>query len=999
MLKNILTFIKKVFSEDSTTQQSGQKTSIYGQKTANTTNVSTPISQAQKSQIPSSNLSISPQKPYYTIDNQERIRTIQEKLQQFANGISPANWEASRLLYKVGELRLPDATYSLLNIAENPQFSEELKDDNFRYSLIWALGRCGGIGAAEMINKLIENPTTDAVQRLALDAYLQLASPEIRTKIYAKLKAKISKELADIIDNENPTENDILLLFPAEAIDGTPPLYLLYLLSAQNPTYRSFLLDIIGEVPLDYPYFQSLRYIFKSAEFRDDFEILGLLSVRFDIVHHSYETKTRYEWDSISRTHNRYRVRNEKKAFSNRTKAWFQKRIIRKLTLLGEQESAAFCGYAAGILQHYPDTLILAQKETDSRYTYVNRRWTRNVKHYRVFKQIVLPWLTLNTDNENVTQNPANSKYKFIESYYEQITNKRSEPFQTIWDNNLDIALALLINCRSNFVAKFTLRILENHPTLFSKDVLLQLVESPVVTKVRFALRLLPDLLSTDKYEPEDWKILFRAHQIMVRDFAISRVNQNPEIFLSNPAFVEMITMTAHEDIGLWFRKSAVNFSISEEAKSSIFQTLVQHIQTVNTEKTALILLKNSNAFYQKQMRLCPIKTAFTLLKQQLENTQLLGAAILVSQKDKIEDIPEQVIAEMMSASFPSIRYKGMELFGALPLEALLEKRDILVSLAISEDPEMRNRVKPIISRLVKKDPKSGVQLATFFVPILLEKENYEGLHDDILDLLTEYLNEQLDHIPTSQMWDLINSRYKEANLLGATLLPNLDFEKESVRDIIKLANHEMPSIRQQCYNYFNANVGRVRYEAEDALKILDSKREESRIFAFEFFTTHYKSGDWTPELLISVCDSTRDDVQDFGKKMLHTFFNTENGEEYLLKLSSHPNVKLQLFATNYLQDFATDNIANFRELLPYFKTVLCQLYKGGTTKKVVFDFLEKEALKSPVVAKMATEILNEVSLTVAIGDKARCIQALCAIQEQFPQLETVLEIEESQLK
>lgn len=874
MLKNILTFIKKVFSEDDTTQQSSQKPSIHTHNTVNTTKVSTTTSQTKKVKTPNPIHQVQPKTPYYSIDNQKRIQTIQEKLQQFANGISPANWEASRLLYKVGELRLPDATYHLLNIAENPQFSEDLKDDNFRYSLIWALGRCGGIGAAEMINKLIENPTTDAVQRLALDAYLQLVSPEIRTQIYTKLKAKISNELAAVINNENPTENDILLLFPAEAIDGTPPLYLLYLLSAQNPNYRSFLLDIIAEVPLDYPYFQSLRYIFKSAEFRDDFEILGLLSVRLDIVKHSYETKTRYEWDSINRRYNQYRVRNAKKAFSNRTKAWFQKRIIRKLNLLGEQDSAAFCGYAAGILQYYPDTIITAQKEIDSRYVYVNRSWKRNIKHYRVFKQIVLPWLTLDTDNENVTQNSAGSKYKFIEAFHEQIKDKRSEPFQTIWDNNLDITLNLLINCRSNYVAKFALRILENHPTLFTKNVLLQLAASPLTTKVNFALKRLENLLSADKYEPEDWKILFNAHHVIVRDFAISRVERNPEIFFKSAHFAEVLTFSIHQDIAIWFRKNCSQFTISEEEKAPIFKIIVERIQTINTETEAEILLKNSRVFYQKQMRLCPIKTASTLLKQQLENTQLLGTAILVSQKDKIEDIPEQIIAEMMSADFPSIRYKGMELFAALPIESLLEKRDILVSMAISEDPEMRNRVKPIISKLVEQNPKSGVQLATFFVPILLDKENYEGLHDDILDLLTEYLDEHLDHIPSSQMWDLINARYRQANILGAALLPNLDFEKESVRDIIKLANHEMPDIRQQCYDYFDANIGRIRYEAEDALKILDSKRDESRLFAFDFFTTHYKSGDWNPESLISICDSTREDVQGFGKKNATIFLS-----------------------------------------------------------------------------------------------------------------------------
>lgn len=998
MLKNILTFIKKVFSEDSPTSTSSTKPRIYGQNTANTTKVSTATPQVKKAKTLSPIHSINPKTPYYPIDNQARIQTIQEKLHQFANGILPMNWEASRLLYKVGELRLPDATLDLLHIAENQQSANDLNDDNFRYSLIWALGRCGGIGAAEMINQLIENPTTDAIQRLALDAYLQLADDEIQSKIYAKLKAKISSELAEIIDTANPTEDDILQLFPAEAIDGTPPLYLLYLLSAQNESYRDLLLDIIAEVPLDYPYFQSLRYIFKSAEFRDDFEVLSVLSMRIDMEKYSYQTKTKWEWNSISNSYNQFRVRNEKRAFSNRTKSWFQKRIIRKLRLLGEQENADFCRYAAGILQHYPDSISVVKKEVDSRYVRDGRTWNRVKTHYHIFNQMVLPWLTLDTDNEHVTQNSANSKYRFKTDYYKQIKDKRTEPFQTTWDNNLEITLALLIHCKSNFVAKFALRILENHPILFTKKVLLQMAASPVSTKINYALKRLPDLLSTTQYEPEDWKILFGAPDVKVRDFAISRVENNPEIFFNSPHFAELLSFTTYESIGVWFRENCQRFTILEEEKEVIFQKITQYIQIINTETEANILLKNSREFYKKQMRLCPIKTASTLLKQQLENTQLLGAAILVSQKDKIMEIPERIIAEMMTANFLSIRYKGMELFAAMPTEALLEKRDILVSLAISEDPKMRNRVKPIISKLVKSNPKSGLQLATFFVPILLVKENYEGLHTDILDLLTEYLSAHLDHIPSLQMWNLINSRYREANMLGATLLPNLDFEKEQIRDIIKLANHEMPSIRQQCYDYFNANVGRIRYEAESALYILDSAREESRNFAFHFFATHYKSGDWSPELLISVCDSTREDVQDFGKKMLLSFFKKENGEEYLLKLSTHPNVKLQLFATDYLQDFAADNIENFKELMPYFKTVLCQIYKGGATKKAVFNFLEKEALKSQIIAALVTEILNEVSLTVAIGDKARCIQTLCAIQQKYKELETVLKVEKVRL-
>ena len=196
-----------------------------------------------------------------------------------------------------------------------------------------------------------------------------------------------------------------------------------------------------------------------------------------------------------------------------------------------------------------------------------------------------------------------------------------------------------------------------------------------------------------------------------------------------------------------------------------------------------------------------------------------------------------------------------------------------------------------------------------------------------------------------------------------------------------------MPTIRQYCLDYFSENIGRVRYESVEALRLLDVKWADCREFGFAFFDQHYKAGDWTPDLLVSTCDSTRPDVQEFGEKMMVKFFDEGKGEDYLMQLSQHPNVSLQLFATNYLQDFAAGKTPNFIRLKPYFKTVLCGLYKGGTTKKRIFDFMEAEALNNKEIAEHAIEILNEVALTVAIRDKARCIQVLHRIRRTYPEL------------
>jgi hypothetical protein len=267
------------------------------------------------------------------------------------------------------------------------------------------------------------------------------------------------------------------------------------------------------------------------------------------------------------------------------------------------------------------------------------------------------------------------------------------------------------------------------------------------------------------------------------------------------------------------------------------------------------------------------------------------------------------------------------------------------------------------------------------------------------LHLLIEHLDAFLPYVSSINIWKLIQSYHRAANLLGADLLQYLDFSKEKLRDIISLANHEMPQIRQYCFDYFNENIGRIRYESTEALSILDSKWEDSREFGFDFFEEHYRASNWTPELLVSICDSTRLDVQEYGKKMIRKYFNSERGLDYLMQLSQHPSIALQYFVTDYLRRYAGNNLHHFIQLKPYFKTVLCQLYKGGSTKKEVFNFIEDEALNDQAIAAHAIEILNDVALSISTRDKARCIQILHAIQTAYPNLNTALRIQSVEVR
>jgi len=865
--------------------------------------------------------------------------------------------------------------------------------------MIWALGRCGDATALPLLDTLIKTTEKDYIKRLTLDVYLQLAPPTAKQELLKEITHLLPENTLEILTKKTAAEltiDQMNALFPDTADNAMTPLFCCYLLASEQQALRPILLDLLKNIPFQYPYFQSIRHIFKSAEFRNDFEVLGLLGYRLDTANKTYDTRYKWHWDKATRQHTKQRITVPKKAFSNLTKAYFQKRILRNLRLLGEQTSAHYCNYAANLLSHYKDEETAYRAESVGRYVYNNSRYDYVRNDYKYYKNVCFPWLTKSAPNDAVKVIWRNSKYRFDAPFFDRLNN-RPIPHAKLWAQNPEVVCQLLQRCQSEDVAKFGINIIQVHTqenNFITKTVVLNLLKSPLTTIADYALAHLTRFFNPTQ---PDWTIihtLIQAPNENVRQHLLKTITKHPTVYFNQEKLAEAFTLSTQPDLAQWFQEKGTQFNLSEYKKNNIFEQLVSKIQTLKTEKTAELLFVNCQLFFESQMRHYPIKRTTALLNHPLEKVQLLGATILLNQKANIEKIPEATILKMMEASFLSIRCKGMELFGEMPVELLLQKKDILISMAISEAPEMRAAIQPIIAKTAKGKPAWSQQLLLFFIPILLQKETYQGLHADTLELLLNHLGDKLHKLPKTITWKLIQSHYKGANLLGMELLQHVDFAKASLSDVISLANHEMPTIRQYCLDYFNENIGRVRYESVEALRLLDVKWADCRAFGFAFFDKHYKAGDWTPDLLVSTCDSTRPDVQEFGKKMMVKFFDEGKGEDYLMQLSQHPNVSLQLFATNYLQDFAAGKTTNFIRLKPYFKTVLCQLYKGGTTKKRIFNFMESEALNNKEIARHAVEILNEVALTVAIRDKARCIQVLHRIRRAYPELESVLAIQ-----
>jgi hypothetical protein len=267
----------------------------------------------------------------------------------------------------------------------------------------------------------------------------------------------------------------------------------------------------------------------------------------------------------------------------------------------------------------------------------------------------------------------------------------------------------------------------------------------------------------------------------------------------------------------------------------------------------------------------------------------------------------------------------------------------------------------------------------------LLRKESSEGIHQDVAAILQGELIDYMKGVNKELALRLLYSDFVPTQQFGiASLEKYIDAKHLTIRQIIALGNHETKSVREWTWHYFESNVARIKFEREDAVRLLDASWNDTREFAKGFFKKHFEEGDWTPEVLVGLADSIRPDIEAYGRELITRFFRDEQGEEYLIKLSQHPSEKMQLFATAYLERFAADDVAKLQSLEFYFRSVLTRVNKARVAKNRIFRFLGVEGRKSDSAAQFVAGLISQVSATVSIEDKAKCIEILLALQSLY---------------
>ena len=915
---------------------------------------------------------------------------------------SKSNRTIERLAWRVGELRISEAIPLLLDIPSTKNHKL------LNYNLVWAIGRCGdpaGMPKLEAIRRLL--PSDDSLYPMIKEAQMALMSEAEQKELTGFIEDTLPPIVKNILSN-GPALGNLLLQDDEDGNTARTNIANLYLIAKFNGTVRNAIFYFVNKTPFTgNGFFKAFRQIFKAAEFRADAELFGLIAYRIQ------KTPGNFIADSWSHQiiNNRYvRIKDELKkpnsriAFSVQTKNYLQRRIARMLRNKGDVADPEYVKMATGILQYYKDSdEVPLHSETFYSYSRdANGRWntTNNTLHYTsttaytAFNQI----LYANSPRYELSKGRQKLLFRANVDKNNPLPAEREEAHPELWDRLPQGFLQLLANSESRLVHEFAVKAArDNHRKvlgLINSEFVILLLKKSYPETLRYAVEL-----SRSVYRPEnpDFDLvsaLIHTEFDEARRLGIGWMDENKEAFLNNENFLLEQLFNPAAEVTDWCQRSLNNHPLSEEKSLTLIAKSVAKMLRYDAAATTADRNAILNAgellsqHFQKPLSQTSFKIINELLAHPVPAVGVFGAKILLNHRTPPEQLPEDLLLGLINGNTAELRAVGIQLLGKLPDENLATKRDLMVGLCLSQHQNIRQDIQPIVQRIAENNTDFAMEMVLRLAPWLMKKEAHEGQDDDLVKLLSENLKDHLHHLAPDLMLDLLYSARKPAHTVGFLVLKNYgDGEKLTMRQMVQLGSNELVDVRNWVMDYYRAHPDRIKYELPEAVRLLDARWDDSRDFTMEFLRDSLTEKDWTPDVLVSICDSVNPMVRQFGQERITKFFKEEYGEQYLLQLSQHPSGDLQNFATNYLDHFAADKPQNIEKLEPYFTTVLAGVNKAGVAKKRIFNFLHQEGLKDEKSATIIAGVIARQSASMAITDKARCLEIMRDLKAVYPDI------------
>lgn len=889
--------------------------------------------------------------------------------------------QRNRTVWRIGERRLHAAVPTLVDLIDR---GDAMQD----YCIAWAIGRCGDAGAAEAMCELQVRSKVDSVRRAALHAWLQLTDADARANHAQSLIESWAPSLQSAWCKADASAIAALASAPGEWKDLPFDTWLdqLDAIALSDPQARRILLAALETTPLRAGSFRAVRHIYKMAEMRADAQVFGLLQRRFETTVHTPEG-----YFYVCRQYTTFAQEatrpDSRAAYGMRTRNYLLRRGWRTLRRLGIDTDPDFIPMALGILSTYDDRDAV----TPSRF---GGRNVDRYGHWPLFNHLLRSHAGLRHSRSGLSwysigELPANGR--------------RHEAFPDAWDQRPDALLWLMQHSRCDGVHAFAARALADNQTWCATiplDVLRDLLGGRYLASARFAFDV-----ARARFAPElpdaAWLLLFVQSSLPEAvQYALECVGREPSRYAGA---IELIVALLCAPLEAARRQGWILCQAAGKlagAPEAIVLALLDWLDGCDDDDTALLAAIAADLFWALDHPLhtaahhAPYPRLLLLLQHPLAPVRALICQWLLLHAEPASSLPPSMLAALLVDPDASVRGMGVRLFGALPDALLAKQRDLIAVFAVAPDASVRRAIDPVIARLGAADPAFGAALLPALLDGLFRSETGDGMHADLIAWITGALAQGPALGDPDLLRRLLAARSKGAQQLGATLIAHFAPGAFDVADWAAFGRNQNVSVRRWAYAAFTAHPKRARLALEAALRLFDSRFDDSAEFAIDYFGTICTPADWNPLLLVSLCDHPQPAAQRFGRAMITASLDVADIAETMLKLSQHPSPNMQRFVSAWMERTSGGDINKLRSLEPYFLSVLSQANRGRLARLRVQAFLGAQAMLSEEIGAFVAQLFARQVVTMAIGDKGRYIEALRAIQQQYPTLPAVMTIQ-----
>lgn len=899
-----------------------------------------------------------------------------------------SKWKLSRAVWRAGELRLRAAADLVAGFLRE-------SDAMLAYSAAWSLGRIGSSHHIHQLESLhTSNDSSPHLRRIASESVRLLTAPEAWADQQAQLIQQLPESLRAAHGTGDAEAVAAALRMLLEADDPRVAAVLEHIYLIDDALLRPALMTILGEVPMAPPWFQRVRHLYKYAELRDDGEMLGVIVHRCELAS-GLERMASYN-ASWNRQPKPTLGDQPRTALSKETRDYLVRRTWRTLQRRGEVGDDTYADLAAGIL------LALQPEDVEEplrsvRYVHAptaNNRW-----HYEQVERWSLPlgrfWSTCHVlfGRSELHQATGNLTFAYAQGHQPgpDEGDSRIESYPDIWDRRPDALIRLLLGSQVEAVQRFAVRALRANPqacTAITTAQLVGLLSSPFAFTAELAYE--QALGRYDRTQPDLGLLVALAHCALApgRDRAIGWIQEQAQTFLADHAALLALLLGPQGDgrraAALLLPRLAIDGARAREFGARLISAALMPEAEIPGDVIDAVAAHLGHVFDDLDPAVIN-----DLLDAASLSAQRLGGELALAHRELGNAPPPGLISRLVGSEHAEIREIGVRLVGRLPDAVLKGSVPALIDFARHELPDIREAVRPLLKRLASTDEACARELTAGLIDALLVPGAAEGVPTHTTRILVDDLRDHLSWVPQDLVYRLLRSRSKPAQELGGVLLAtNVDASTLPVSQLIDLTGHEILSIREAARGMLKQELHRLKAELEEAIRLLDVRWDDTREWAMSLFERELiVEGEVDPSILVAICDSVRADVQAFGRKLITVHFDDGAGTAYLSKLSEHPSVDLQLFASNYLERFAAGNPDMLRRLKPYFISVLSRVNRGGVAKQRVLRFLAQECRGSREAAEVVAAIAERQSATSLIGSKQELLAIMVDISRRHPDI------------